>query len=213
MPTSHPSQIPALLALIGATYPQSILEIGPGVGKWGLLAREYFDISDGREKYHKCDWSCRIDCIEAFPSYITPSHEYWYDEIMVGDARERVPMLTRRYDVALLIDVLEHFTQADGTRLVTQLLQRASGLVISCPKDNGTQGAAFGNTFETHRHEWHADELRSFAPSFAVRNGRSTIVYVGSNARTVRRRYVMTKFPRLNRIAMRTVQRLRNASA
>src|SRR5690349_6710063 len=174
MPTSHPSQIPALLSVIMNSGASSFLEVGPGFGKWGVLVREYVDISDGRENYDKQGWRCTIDCIEAFPKYITPLHRFVYDTVFEGDARQIVPTLDKRYDLALLVDVLEHFTFEHGSELLRELRKRCRGILVSAPKDNGEQGAAFGNVWETHRHVWTARELATFGPSFTVRNDRST---------------------------------------
>ncbi len=64
MPTSNPYQINEILEAINITRPRSILDIRVGFGKYGVLAREYLELYDGREKYG--DWKRRIDGIEAF---------------------------------------------------------------------------------------------------------------------------------------------------
>jgi len=46
MPTSHPFQLDDIVQLIIETAPLSILDIGVGFGKYGLLAREYLEIWD-----------------------------------------------------------------------------------------------------------------------------------------------------------------------
>ena len=109
MPTSHLHQINEIVELIVLTNPQTVLDVGVGFGKYGALAREYLELRDGRNQYH--DWQRRIDGIEVFPDYLTPLHDYIYDTVHVGNATEIMPALNLRYDLVLLIDVLEHFTK------------------------------------------------------------------------------------------------------
>jgi hypothetical protein len=56
--------------LIVNINPNSVLDIGTGFGKYGLLCREYLELWDGRQNYDK--FLRRIDGVEAFESYITP---------------------------------------------------------------------------------------------------------------------------------------------
>jgi hypothetical protein len=41
MPTSHPHQLNQIVELIMLTDPHSLLDVGIGFGKYGVLAREY----------------------------------------------------------------------------------------------------------------------------------------------------------------------------
>jgi hypothetical protein len=209
MPTSHPEQIEDVLSVIIYSMARSFLEIGPGFGKWGVLTREYVDISDGREKYDRADWGCRIDCIEAFAPYVTPLHRYVYNDVRVGDAKHLISSLEHRYDLTLMIDVLEHFSREDGMRLLSELLtSRSRGVLISAPKDIGEQGAAFANVYETHRYQWRRSDLSDFGPYFVVPNPRSLIVYIGPDANRIRARLMLAKWPRLRRL----VQRVRRSA-
>ena len=51
MPFSHFTQLNTILELITLTDPMSMLDIGVGFGKYGVLAREYLELRDGREAY------------------------------------------------------------------------------------------------------------------------------------------------------------------
>ena len=174
MPTSHLYQLNDLVALISHAHPQRLLDIGIGFGKYGFLAREYLELWDEGRQYE--DWRHQIDGIKAFPNYLRPWHEQIYDHIFQGDAREIVPTLTTTYDLALLIDVLEHFTYADGWELLQQLQRHAHNLLISTPKDIGHQGEEFGNAFEVHRFQWHPRHFRSLPHVFVVPNSLSWII-------------------------------------
>lgn len=52
MPTSRPHQINKILELIILTAPESLLDIGPGFGKYGFLARGYCARAQGALRPH-----------------------------------------------------------------------------------------------------------------------------------------------------------------
>ena len=187
MPTSSFHQLNAIVEIIMATNPRSLLDIGIGFGKYGYLAREYLELYDGRDAYS--DWQRRIDGIEAFPDYLTTAHRHIYDEIYVGNALDILPRLRTRYDLILVIDVLEHFDYREGNRLLDHCLQTARNVLVSTLKRVGYQGAAFGNDFETHKFEWqrrHYDRFRK--RRFYYPNHYSLICFIGDDIVEVKRR-------------------------
>src|SRR5687767_4514446 len=76
VPTSHFHQINEIVELIKRTAPDSLLDVGVGFGKFGLLAREYLDVWN--ERLDKKDWKARIEGVEVFPQYLTPVHHHVY---------------------------------------------------------------------------------------------------------------------------------------
>ena len=129
MPTSHPYQLDDILQLIIETAPQSLLDVGVGFGKYGVLAREYLELWDENKAYNK--WSHRIDGIDIFTSYLTPLHDFIYDKIYIGNAIKILPEIDLNYDLILLIDILEHFEKDDGIKLLRLARERAKNLIIS----------------------------------------------------------------------------------
>src|SRR5947207_3113229 len=114
MPTSYPRSISPILEIVLQLRPDSVLDIGTGSGKYGVLLREYLDqwLAGSLQR------RARIDGIEAHPAYVGALHRAVYDEVLVGDAVEIVRGLDRRYDLALLVDVFEHLEPARGQRLL-----------------------------------------------------------------------------------------------
>jgi len=183
LPSSDFSQIGPIVELIVLTNPQSVLDVGCGFGKYGMLAREYLELWDGRDRYG--DWTRRIDAIEAFEPYVTPLHRFVYDEIHCGDAAEVVPRLERTYDLALLIDVIEHCEHDAGRRLIDACLARCRNVLISTPKSAGEQGPAFGNPSEIHRSQWRYEELSALPNCFTVPQSEALICFAGQDAKRV----------------------------
>lgn len=183
MPTSHHSQISKIMDAIIAVKPRSILDIGAGFGKYGVLCREYMEFWDGREQYRK--FKCRIDAVEAFKKYITPVHEYVYDNIHIGDISEVVGSLKINYDLVLMIDVLEHITKSETWMFFNNLLRNNRGVLISTPRNPSKQGAAFNNPYEEHVSSWTRKSLKDLAilsskECYFISDNTHQIVYIGN---------------------------------
>ena len=93
--TSNAMQISFVLEVIRQLNPGSVLDIGCGSGKYGVLTREYLP-------------DARIDGIEGFTAYITDIHRVVYDNVYEVNAMEFVPKLDHGYDLAMMIDMFEH---------------------------------------------------------------------------------------------------------
>jgi len=111
MPSSQHYHISKIMDNIIALKPKSILDIGTGFGKYGALCREYLELWDGRQKY---EFTRRIDGVEVFGKYITPLHKFVYNNIFSEDIIELIDRLDFKYELVLLIDVLEHFNKDQG---------------------------------------------------------------------------------------------------
>ena len=157
--------------------PKSVLDVGVGFGKYGVLCREYLDLWDGREEYSQ--FLRRIDGIEAFADYITPLHQYVYDNIYTKDISLVVDNLDYCYDLVLLIDVLEHLNKTDGELLLKRMLVKNKGLLISTPKKVGSQKNAFHNIYETHRSQWTKEDILGLGQTYFLSDGKNFIAYVG----------------------------------
>jgi hypothetical protein len=167
--------------LIVNLNPASVLDIGIGFGKYGLLCREYLELWDGRENYSQ--FLRRIDGVEAFEKYITPMHSFVYSHVYVRDILKIIDELNFSYDLVLLVDVLEHFNKSEGKILLTKILANNKGVLISIPKNPSNQKDAFNNIYETHRARWTKQELSSMHSSssscFFMRDSTHLIAYVG----------------------------------
>lgn len=202
MPTSFYNQLNDIVELILLTDPKSILDVGMGFGTYGFLAREYLELWDGKGRYD--DRKVRIDGIEVFQKYITPVHDFIYDQVYIGDAIDVLPNLKAIYDLVLIIDVLEHFDDKNGMRLLEECNERGRNIIISTPKDMLPQKSVFGNPYETHKSHWTKNHFDIFTNKFFVSNLRSIICYAGEMAPALRKRHIKSeigrKLPFLKRI-------------
>lgn len=185
MPSSHWYQLNEIMELIILTQPKSILDVGVGFGKYGFLSREYLELFDGREKFD--DWKRTIDGIEIFKDYITSLNKMIYDKIYIGNALEILPTLDKKYDLILLIDIIEHFYYNDGIRLLKMCEQYGKNTIISTPKRFLSQREMFGNPFEVHKLLFKKKHFKFIKNKFFVSNVFSIIVYIGDDAEILRK--------------------------
>ena len=97
-----------------------------------------------------------------------------------------LPNLETDYDLILLIDILEHFDYEEGMKLMEECKKRGKNIIISTPKDIGSQKDAFGNRFETHKFQWRKKHFDKFVKRFYVPNEYSLIYYIGDDASKVK---------------------------
>ncbi|MEY2565392.1 MAG: hypothetical protein QOH88_3585 [Verrucomicrobiota bacterium] len=147
MPMSNALHLPTVLHFAGAIEPLRVLDVGVGLGTYGFLLRQYLDI--GYQRLAREDWKMTIDGIEIFQGYRNAVWEYAYDQIWIGDIRQRIGTLGR-YDLVLCNDVLEHFEKREAKSLFRTLLKMAGTVIATTPNREFPQGAWAGNEAETH---------------------------------------------------------------
>ena len=138
MPTSEHWQIPRVVDVLVRERPRTVLDVGAGYGKYGMLAREY----GGAE---------RVDAVDA----VAPRFPV-YDHVWLGDVRALdtlLPADAGPYDLALFIDTIEHLEKPEGWSLLDVLTRRARHVLITTPWGFRPQEIP-GQPFETHRSGW-----------------------------------------------------------
>jgi hypothetical protein len=166
MGTSNWQDISYGIELIRQLGPRSVLDIGTGYGRWGILCREFLDVWEGRT--YPESWIVRIDGVEAFPRNISEYHRYFYNSIECAEAASWLDRLQCRYDLAILGDVLEHFEQGVARVVLQRCLTQARYTLLCVPLGRSwPQEARDGNSFESHLSVW---QTRDFSgPSLVLR--------------------------------------------
>lgn len=168
MPFSFSNQLSDIIGFAEQKKPKSVLDIGVGMGQYGFLLRtnlenvNLFEINGTNARQRdKNQWKIKIDGIEGYTGYLTPVHDYAYNQIMIGDALELLPMLdSHSYELVLAIDILEHFDKNQGIRFLKECRRVCSGsALISTPKTFIEQDVP-ANPFENHRSVWNDDDLK-----------------------------------------------------
>ena len=186
MPSSDPNIIGMILEIVRNLKPQSILDIGIGCGKYGVLFREYLDGHwTGRAFHNPKTWETTIIGMEVWKDYITPVHEFVYNEIIICNALEWLKEHNHlgKFDLVFMGDIIEHFTKEEGFELIeilrTKWLAPDGHMVISTPnfttRINDEHLAVFGNTHEVHRCQWASEDFHKLNMKGPVYQGKHLV--------------------------------------
>ena len=123
------------ITALGADEPVRVLDIGPGAGTYAKLLRG--------------PAVSRLTGIEIFAPYVTTYRlEQYYDQIIVGDARD---VDFPESDVVILGDVAEHMSQPQAQALWAKAARAARRAVyLSIPIVPYEQDPIEGNHHEIH---------------------------------------------------------------
>ena len=162
MGTSNWQNISYCISIIRTLDPQSILDIGVGFGRWGILCREFLEVWEG--KTYPENWSRQIDGIEIFEKNIQPWHSFFYNNLIVGDAYEKLNSTPQNaYDLIIIGDVLEHFIKEKGVEFLYMCLDKGRYILLIIPLGPlWPQTERDGNIHEAHRSVWYSYEVKKF---------------------------------------------------
>lgn len=130
MPYSNSQQITPIMEEVRRIRPRRMIDVGCGLGVYGVLCRVQLDLYDDEafdkklfrngERYKR--WDTVIDAIEGFEDYLEFIPRWAYDDIMIEDVRTALPKLPdANYDMALALAIIEHLSKEDGAEFVRQL--------------------------------------------------------------------------------------------
>jgi hypothetical protein len=205
MPSSDNITVPIVSEIIKIVSPESALDIGVGMGKFGFLFREAREwrpaYTNGLTRIKKDCWRGRLDGIEVCPSYITPLHNYLYDEIHIGLAQNIVPRLGF-YDLIHMGDVIEHLSKPDGLELLNVIYDKAKiGILVVTPVGEYPQQGTLENPYEEHKSVWGPRDLAKFPWKLSLKaGGRQWVIFISkskellSNVRREKRRRALDSF-------------------
>lgn len=160
MPVSDIANIAQILYRVSASNPKSVLELGVGFGKYGVLVREIQEAVNGR--CNKNDFKNLLVGVEGFPQY---NNDNWanYNSVLTQDFSDESNWKDYAgYDMVLMIDSLEHVEKVKAKKLLQFLIDNNREVIVSVPLGHCPQGAVFGNVFETHQDDWSLEDFTDF---------------------------------------------------
>ncbi len=160
MGVSDASNLPFVATELQRLNPKSILDVGVGFGKWGVVAREYLEAWQGR--FRREDRQVRIEGIEIFEDYRNPVWDAVYDRVHIGDALALVETLGH-FDVAIICDVIEHIDKPTGLKLLRGLLNTCDTVILTTPLSFWPQQEEHGNVHEKHVSLWQPEDFEEFS--------------------------------------------------
>ncbi len=162
MSTSNWQNISYNIDIVKRLNPKSILDIGVGFGRWGILFREFLEVWG--DNNFNADWKRTIDGVEIFPDYIKPYHKFFYNNIFIENALDYVKRTGNKYELINCGDVVEHFDKKDALDLIDCCLKKSRYVLINIPiGTNWQQGYINNNEYETHRSFWKNSEFTKYS--------------------------------------------------
>ncbi len=158
MPSSNLSSFFDIMEVIHQARAKSILDVGVGFGKWGVLIREYFDLRPHKKKGYD-DWSIQLDGIEVHEQYITPVHKYIYNNILIGEALTLLSAGNLYYELIIALDIVEHFTKKDGLEFIKLCRNRGDTVLINTPNIYFPIEKEFFNDYMQHKSGWNSEDF------------------------------------------------------
>lgn len=142
MPSSYVDSFAPIVKVLIEHAPLKVVDIGPGWGKYGLACREYLP---GLESLH---------AVEVREGKL-PTQEAIYDWVYIGDARDDAyqKRFWSRWDLALMVDIIEHMTIDEGRALLRKLTGAGCHILVATPKEFVEQHDD-SNPYETHVSLW-----------------------------------------------------------
>ncbi|ESQ16947.1 MAG: hypothetical protein N838_24815 [Thiohalocapsa sp. PB-PSB1] len=130
MPFSNSEQISPIFSEIKRKPVRSVLDVGCGLGVYGMLCRVQLDLYNDEQFYEKLEapnrdrWEIRIDGIEGTPEYVPLIPDWAYDDLEVGEALQALEHRSDgQYDLVLALAIIEHFSKQDGERFLDELIR------------------------------------------------------------------------------------------
>ena len=139
--------------LIGMLRPASILDIGPGAGKYGKMARQVAAAKG---------FVPQVTAMEIDQSYVDEfGLNDLYDRVIVGDAVDLIKTPAIRFDMVIIGDCIEHLRKSDGIDLLNFLMYRTAHIVVVYP-DGFLQDGSDDHPAEAHISAWNIEDFRGW---------------------------------------------------
>jgi hypothetical protein len=202
MASSWYAQIPTILTLMRELRPRSVVDVGKGLGKYGLLLHEYYGINDQiapdpmRTLAEQSQLT--LDAVESERNFLWPHIAQLYRRVYVGRVEEIYRELWT-YDVVLMIDVIEHIEKQTALRVLTHFIDSQSIVVVSSPVDFFQQ-ENFGSPDEQHVSHWSRRDFRGLCHCQSERVS-SSMIYVLSRRKLELKTFGRSPWRSLKRLA------------
>jgi len=172
---SYKQNIPIILGEVEKLNPMRVLDIGAGMGKYGLLIREQYLSKKAEQGELEPIDDIRIDAVEDTRYLLTERLRQIYNNLFTDDIFNCENKL-EKYDLILLIDVVEHWTKEKALEMIGRLLEHGP-VMISTPKRTGMYKEHFYGDPRHHITQWIPEDFREFNYKI-IESQLSYIIYI-----------------------------------
>jgi len=162
---SFPKNISTILSVVKNVNPKKIIDIGPGMGKYGLLIREQYLSSKAESGELMPEDDIIIDAIEDTKYFLDFRDKliyFVYDKVFSDSVFDwKIIFEEKKYDLVLLIDTIEHWKKEKTIELINEIV-KYSNILISTPKRVGMYKQHFYGDARHHITQWKEEDFKSF---------------------------------------------------
>lgn len=139
--------------MVDLLQPATVLDIGPGAGKYGRIVRATAS---------KSAFTSRVTAIEIDASFVE-IHKLrdTYDEVIIDDAVNLIKTPRHGYDLVIIGDCIEHMRKSDGVDLLNFLIYRAGYICVIHPERH-IQANVDGHAVEAPISTWSLVDLQGW---------------------------------------------------
>ncbi len=176
---SFRENIPIILKAVENINPKRVVDVGAGMGKYGLLIREQYLSAKAEKGELKPVDDIVIHAIEDTEYLLTDRLYAIYDLVIDRDVFKCGDIFEENhYDLALLIDTIEHWGKEETLALLKRM-NKQTGILISTPKKTVMYEEHFYGDPRHHQTQWEAaDIVNEFPNAQVVYCELSHIIYI-----------------------------------
>ncbi len=202
MGSSFISQVPVIIDLIKQLKPLSVIDIGKGFGKYGFLIHEYYGIDNSKkinsDKNLKEQSFVQIDAVEVDADFMLPHLNHLYNHVYFADIFD-IYLDLSKYDLVLMIDVIEHLEKKMALELIAHFLKQDSKIIVATPIDFFNQDL-YQSEYEHHISHWTYNDFKLLG-FVDVQKNEAGAIYLISNNKLDIRGFGLGLIKKLRRIA------------
>lgn len=161
-----------------AIDPKRILDIGSGFGKYGIIVREAI-LSNRADKgdLEPVD-DLVIDCVECARYFQNLNcHKSIYDHHFHCDIRD-LPKVGY-YDLALMIDIVEHLDRREIEPLIKRLKTTIKHIIVSVPRKVKIYSEQYyGADCPVHKHQPTIDDFKKNNPNLIDLSTERSLIFI-----------------------------------
>lgn len=111
--------------------PSSVLHVGVGFGKWGMIVRDVCDEAAGR--VHRENWRVRLEGIEPVPAHVEEHQRLIYDYIHTGDGAQVMEDMKEPWDLIVIDESVAGWPHDFRRRVVRRALELGRNVLVLAP--------------------------------------------------------------------------------
>jgi len=179
--TSFTENIQPIIEAIEVLNPKSVLDVGCGFGKYAILIREALMSAKVRQGDLTPKDDLRIDCAEIAQYFVNLPYlraiytgQYW------RDVRELPSHTLKKYDLILLIDVVEHWDKESALEFIRKAKENQNTRVlVSTPKKVLMYTEEYyGKDCLKHISQWETKDFERYVGKIEVQSEKSHIYII-----------------------------------